>query len=283
MPLIIDCHCHAGKGDGLTGPWDTAAPLDRYLARAARAGIHRTVLFAAFQSDYALANAEVAKIVASAPRRFYGFAFVHPDRDRGRVEQLVGVAVRQYGFRGIKVHRYDGRITREICEVARAFRLPILYDVMGEVSVVELLATEYPDVVFIIPHLGSFGDDWRAQVALIDHLVRHPNVYTDTSGIRRFDLLVDAVRRAGAAKILFGSDGPWLHPGVELAKVRALGLPTSHERLVLGENFLRLIRQTPAVRGRGPLGRTPPASIGAMRSGPQGELRDPWAVELASL
>ena len=81
---------------------------------------------------------------------------------------------------------------------------------------------------FIIPHLGSFADDWRAQLALIDHLVRHPNIYTDTSGVRRFDLLEQAVRRAGAAKVLFGSDGPWLHPGVELAKVRALGLAAQH-------------------------------------------------------
>ena len=23
---VIDCHCHAGEGDGLTGPWDTRAP-----------------------------------------------------------------------------------------------------------------------------------------------------------------------------------------------------------------------------------------------------------------
>jgi len=23
--MIIDSHCHAGKGDGLTGPWDTDA------------------------------------------------------------------------------------------------------------------------------------------------------------------------------------------------------------------------------------------------------------------
>jgi hypothetical protein len=23
--MIIDCHCHSGKGDGLTGPWDTNA------------------------------------------------------------------------------------------------------------------------------------------------------------------------------------------------------------------------------------------------------------------
>jgi predicted TIM-barrel fold metal-dependent hydrolase len=114
---------------------------------------------------------------------------------------------------------------------------------VGETAVVELLATEYPDVAFIIPHLGSFADDWRAQLALIDHLVRHPNVYADTSGVRRFDLLQQAVQRAGARKILFGSDGPWLHPGVELAKIRALRLPPAEERLVLGGNVLRLLAQ----------------------------------------
>jgi len=239
--MIIDCHCHAGKGDGLTGPWDTDASLNKYLLRAARAGIDRTVLLAAFHSDYSVANQEVARIVASRPDRFYGFAFVNSERDRGRVHTMIKTAVEQYGFRGIKVHRHDGKITREVCEVARAFSLPVLYDVMGETAVVELLASEYPDVPFIIPHLSSFADDWRAQVALIDHLVRHPNIYTDTSGVRRFDLLEQAVMRAGARKILFGTDGPWLHPAVELSKVRALNLSAEDERLVLGENLLRLI------------------------------------------
>jgi predicted TIM-barrel fold metal-dependent hydrolase len=241
--MIIDSHCHAGKGDGLTGPWDTAAPLDKYLVRAARAGITRTVLFAAFHSDYAVANREVARIVSSHPDRFFGFAFVNAVNDRGRVQKLVRQAVEEFGFVGIKLHRYDAPINREICEVARAFSLPVLYDVMGAVSVCELLAEEYPDVNFIIPHLGSFADDWRAQIALIDHLVRHSNIYTDTAGVRRFDILVQAVRRAGAQKILFGSDGPWLHPGVELAKVRALGLSKSDETLVLGDNFLGLIER----------------------------------------
>jgi uncharacterized protein len=267
--MIIDCHCHAGKGDGLTGPWDTAAPLEKYMHRAAQAGIDRTVLFAAFHSDYAVANREVARIVASRPDRFYGFAFVHPDHDRGRIFALVKVAVEHYGFRGIKVHRYDGRITREICEAARSYALPVLYDVMGEVSVVELLAQEYPDVVFIIPHLGSFSDDWRAQLALIDPLVRYPNIFTDTAGIRRFDLLEQAVRRAGANKILFGSDGPWLHPGVELAKVGALGLSKSDEQLVLGGNFLKLsarVRSQPAK----------PEAGSVRAAGQQAELQDPW-------
>jgi uncharacterized protein len=267
--VIVDSHCHAGKGDGLTGPWDTAAPLDHYLRRAARAGIERTVLLPAFHSDYREANRQLAQIVASQPGRFIGYAMVHPARDAGRVAEMVGEAVEGYGFRGIKVHRHDARITREVCEVARAYALPVLYDVMGETAVLELLAIEYPDVTFIVPHLGSFADDWRAHTALIDQLVRHPNVFADTSGVRRFDYLVEAVRRAGPGKLLFGSDGPWLHPGLELAKIRALGLPTAGEELVVGANLIRLISRT-----RRPARPIPRAAAPVPNAG---EVRDPWA------
>jgi hypothetical protein len=239
--LLLDAHCHYGTGDGLTGPWDTRASLRKYLVWAREAGITRTNLFAAFHSDYAQVNREVAALVRAQPQRFYGFAFVNAIADKGRVFRMVKQAVQEYGFKGIKVHRHDARISREVCEVAQAFSLPILYDVMGEVSTVELLATEYPKVNFIIPHLGSFADDWQAQLAFIPLLERHPNVFTDTSGVRRFDLLEMAVQRAGAHKMLFGSDGPWLHPGVELEKVYALKLPKKELQLVLAGNFLRLI------------------------------------------
>src|SRR4051812_48788152 len=254
--MIIDCHCHAGKGDGLTGPWDTDAPLSDYLRRAAAAGIARTVVFPAFHSNYSQANAELARIVAVLPDRLWGFAMVHPVLDRGRVGEMVRTTIERYGFRGIKVHRHDAPITREVCEAARIHRVPLLYDITGDVAAVELLAGEYPDVNFIVPHLGSFADDWRAQLGVIDHLGRHPNVYADTSGVRRFDMLQQAVRRAGAHKILFGSDGPWLPPAIELMKIRALALPRHEEDLVLGGNLLRLLarqRSPQRVNGRGRL------------------------------
>jgi predicted TIM-barrel fold metal-dependent hydrolase len=213
------------------------------VRRAKAAGIARTVLFAAFHSDYALANEEVARIVERCPGRFWGFVFLHGERDRRRAKQLVGRYVGGRGFRGIKVHRRDARISREICEAARQFRVPVLYDVFGEVQAAHLLAGEYPDVDFIIPHLGSFADDWAAQMAFVDSLARYPNIYTDTSGVRRFDVLERAVKEAGAGKVLFGTDGPWLHPGVELAKVRALELNEGEERAVLSGNLLRLFKR----------------------------------------
>jgi uncharacterized protein len=241
--MIIDCHCHAGLGDGLTGPWDTAAPIGAYLRRCAQAGIRRSVIFSAFHTNYAAANREVARLVAARPDRLYGFAFVHAARDRGRIREMVREAVEELGFVGIKVHKHDARITREVCDAAREFAVPVLYDIAGETSVLELLAEQYPQVNFIIPHLGSFADDWAAQLAVIDHLVRHPNMHADSAGVRRFDLLEQAVRRAGPHKLLFGSDGPWLHPAVELAKLRLLGLPPRDEALVLGGNFTRLLGQ----------------------------------------
>lgn len=242
--IIIDSHCHAGRADGLTDPWNTIAPLGKYLQRAKAAGIHKTVVFAAFHSDYNTANHEVARIVAANPQRLIGFCFVHAVRDKGRILPMVRQAVEEFGFVGIKVHLHDAPLTREICDVARAFQLPVLYDVGGQVTIAQLLGEEYPDVNFIIPHLGSFADDWKAHQNLLDYLARLPNIYADTSGVRRFDFLEQAVQRAGPHKLLFGSDGPWLHPGLELHKIRLLGLPPEQEQLITGHNLLRLIAQS---------------------------------------
>jgi uncharacterized protein len=243
--MIIDCHCHAGKGDRLTAPWNTDAPILPYLRRARRRGFTRRLSLLLFHSDYDEANRQVARIVARFPRRLIGFAFVHASRDAGRIFRMVERA-RKWGFRGIKLHGFEAMPTREICEAARAFGMPVLADVVGRAEVVDMFAPQFPDVNFIIPHLGSFADDWRAHQRVIDQLVRYPNVHADTSGIRRFDYIVEAIKRAGAHKILFGSDGPWLHPGLELHKIRLLNLPAKQEALVLGGNVIRLLRNVRA-------------------------------------
>lgn len=254
--MIIDAHCHAGPGDGFTGPWDTCAPLDDYRARAQRAGIAHTMIWAAFHTDYAVANEAVATIVRRDPARYSALAFVHAARDRGRIGQMVERAVRTHGFRGIKCHRGDARITREVCDAAARLQVPVLYDVMGEVESVALFAPAYSSVNFIIPHLGSYADDWRHQRNMADILARYPNVYTDTAGVRNFDYLVDAVKRAGAHKVLFGSDGPWVHPGVELAKVRELIVELKLDQRgaaqLLGLNAARIFRLNAAYPARAP-------------------------------
>lgn len=239
--MIIDFHCHAGRGDLLTAPWNTSAPLTAYLRRARAAGIARSVLVPAFHSDYAAANRALGRIVRAAPGRFYGFAMVHAGRDRGRIRALLEQAVRAHGLCGVKVHGHDHMPTRELCDAALALRLPILLDVAGRAEVIDMLAPAYPRLRFVIAHLGSFADDFRAHLRVIEQLVRYPNVQADTSGVRRFDYLVEAAARAGAHKLLFGSDGPWLHPGLELHKVRLLRLSPRETALIAGGNAAALL------------------------------------------
>jgi predicted TIM-barrel fold metal-dependent hydrolase len=239
--MIIDAHCHAGKGDGASGPKGKDAPLDRYLRRARAAGIEKSVLLGTFVDDYDDANAYVARVAARYPGRFIPFAIVHPERDAGRIKIIIENAVEKWGFKGIKVHMHDAPASAEVCEAARSYQLPVLYDVMGKIELLERVLPRYPDVTFIVPHLGSFADDWRAQSRMAALLVKYPNLYTDTSGVRRFDYILDVLERAGPGRILFGTDGPWLHPSLELKKIRLLNLPPADESLVLGNNIMRLI------------------------------------------
>jgi predicted TIM-barrel fold metal-dependent hydrolase len=241
--MIIDCHCHAGLGDKMTAPWNTEGALHPYLRRARAAGIDKTIVFSVFHSDYDKANRYLARIVSHNRDRLIGFAFVHAMRDAGRIFQMVERAVTQWGFRGLKVHGFDAMLTREICEAARAFRVPVMIDVGGQPEVMEMVAPQYRDVNFILPHLGSFGGDWKAHQKVVDLIVRHPNVYTDTSSVRHYDYIVEAVKRGGPSKVIFGSDGPWLHPGVEIHKIHLLGLPPEDEAMILSGNILRLMHQ----------------------------------------
>lgn len=240
--MIIDCHCHAGKGDGFRGPWDTEARIEPHLKRARAAGIQKTVVFPVFNSDYAAANARLARIIRMYPDELIGFAAINPARDAGQVVSIIRRAVEDYGFRGLKIHGLDSFPGREVCEVARRYQLPLLLDVVGRLGAVEMLASQYPDLNFIIPHLGTFSDNWMTHIHLIDQLCRFPNVYADTSGVRYWECLVQAVKRAGPHKILFGSDGPLLHPGVELYKIKMLKLSPAQEALITGGNIARLLR-----------------------------------------
>ena len=79
----------------------------------------------------------------------------------------------------------------------------------------------------------------------------------------------------GRAKVIFGSDGPWLHPGVELAKVLALGLPAPALQLVLGGNIRGLLGRARVTGGRVPV----PGSGHPPRSLPAAA--DPWLPQPA--
>jgi uncharacterized protein len=56
----------------------------------------------------------------------------------------------------------------------------------------------------------------------LERLEFYPNIHADSAGVRFFGLLERLIERVGARKLLFGSDGLWLHPAVELRAGRGM-------------------------------------------------------------
>ena len=72
--------------------------------------------------------------------------------------------------------------------------------------------------------------------ASIDIAVRRPNVYLETSGMPMHTKIREAHERVGETRVLFGTDVPFHHPVVEIAKVRVSGLDDVGMERVLNKN-----------------------------------------------
>jgi predicted TIM-barrel fold metal-dependent hydrolase len=70
----------------------------------------------------------------------------------------------------------------------------------------------------------------------IEVALRNPNVYLETSGMPMHTKIREAYERAGETRVLFGTDVPFHHPVVEIAKVRVSGLAPEAVDRVLSKN-----------------------------------------------
>jgi len=236
--LIIDAHVHV-KGVDI---YRRHFPAELILRRMDEAGIGLSVVFGVClptEEAIALTRAEVAK----APDRLIGFAYALPAGDRP-VLQMLEQAITQ-GMRGFKIHAAECSLrdpaAGAILALAGELSVPCLVDCLGDLAAAEHLAKAYPRTNIIYAHLGGLGLSEPGIDDFIALAKDRENVHLDTAYVPMAWKIEDAIARAGARKIIWGSDGPLIHPALELHKVRILGLPAQDEAQVLGGNIARLI------------------------------------------
>jgi predicted TIM-barrel fold metal-dependent hydrolase len=236
--LVIDAHCHAGKGEALAAPWNTFNDPEVILRHADEAGIDKSIIFPLDNPTYERVNEEIARIAAKYPGKFIGFAKHDPVSEAGRIKQLLTHEVNDLGLKGLKLHKLP---TREVLDAVVELKVPVLFH-PAKVADFHMIASAYQQVNFIMAHLGSFASaSFAEHLAAIDVARRYPNVYLETSSVIHWRCLEMAARELPREKLIFGSDGPDADSRVELYKIRLLKLPRDHEEKVLGGNVLRLL------------------------------------------
>ena len=109
----------------------------------------------------------------------------------------------------------------------------------GESTPSELdeLAAKYPEQKFLCAHAGG---EWEKGIRAV---AGSPNVLVETSGFDATAGFIEmSVRELGAERIVFGSHLPSRSLGTELGKVTGAGISDIDRKLILGENYRRLLQ-----------------------------------------
>ena len=226
------------SNDPKSDPWTTYNDPEWTLRRAREAEIDRTIIFPINNATYQKANEEIASYVRRWPDKFIGFAKHDSRTEAGKIRKMLLREVRELGLRGLKLH---GIPTKEMVETAAELKIPILFHPPNVSDSLEVVQS-YPQVSFILAHLGSFASrSWTEHVRAIEASKRLANLYLDTSSVVFSTYLERAARELPPEKLIFGSDGPLVNSQVELYKIRLLKLPKEKEQMVLGGNITRLL------------------------------------------
>ncbi len=240
----IDFHTHIDNAPD----WGWDDPVSKLIPLLDEANIARAVVmtYRDASPDDISPLEYLAAAIACEPDRLVGFARLHPS-DTTDTVQLLERAVTEFGMAGLKLHPVStfqhpgGTATVRLVSAAAEMGLPVLFhcgdENLSTPLAIEQLAKKVPSATIVLGHMGGyFHVDEAIRVA-----ERNDQIYLETSATPHSDCILDAVRRVGAHRVLYGSDAPGAPPRLEVRKVLLSGLSPSELSLVLQVNAEKLL------------------------------------------
>ncbi|MCC7492537.1 MAG: amidohydrolase family protein [Fimbriimonadaceae bacterium] len=253
---VLDIHVHPVSGFGPYGAAGPAEDARRLLESADRAGVTHLALFCLHPScpreptpqQCREANDLCLEACDAAPDRLLPFCYLnpaYPDEALAELDRCVAAHL----FVGVKlwvaVRASDPRVAR-IVEAATRHGAPVLQHAWDKVTGnepgeslpgdVARLARAVPAAKLIMAHLNGHG------LRGIERVQACTNLCVDTSGGDPEAGMVElACRRLGYRRVIFGSDAPIRHYGVQMAKVLGADIPERWKRAILWDNAVSLL------------------------------------------
>jgi predicted TIM-barrel fold metal-dependent hydrolase len=249
--MIWDLHCHLSGVPGRT----PEERIDQLISFADRMGIERICVFMGMKwsydptpGDMRQQNDEVLVAIKRWPKRTFGFVYLNPNHIEASLSELARcvrdgpmVGVKLWVARHCNTPELDPIVSRAADLKAIIFQhtyLKVGGNLPGESTPMELaeLARRHPEASLICGHTGA---DWEVGIRAIRDC---KNVCVDLSGCDPCAGMTEmAVRELGAERVIFGSDAGGRSFASQLGKVMGADISAEAKRMILGENFKRLL------------------------------------------
>jgi len=245
--LIVDAHCHMGPWFNFHIPYCDARGMvevmDSLGVTAACPAAHLSI-----GPDHVAGNSIVLEAMRDHPGRFHGYATINPNYPEEIEAELI--RCKDAGMRCIKLHpgthKYpaDGENCRIVYEFAARSGLPVLLhtwktDSNCTPALFEKLAAEYPQVSFLLGHSGGGYEGVQESIRVAR---QRPNVFLETCYSGRFWGRIEMmVNGAGADRVLWGSDFPFLDASAALGEVVYAKVSDAQKEKILGRNMAALL------------------------------------------
>ena len=195
-----------------------------------------------------------AAAVAAEHGRLVGFCWAAPRLGQAGVDE-VRRCLRELSYVGIKLHPSQERFNIDddelfpYAELAREHGVPVTVHTQLAVRGSEPwrllpLADRFPDVTFVMAHLG--GDGGMVQtLAAAKIAAEYPNIAVEVSTTVTDPgaTYLGPAQILGPERVLFGSDAPLHQAALNLLKLDLLEMPDDWRALIAGGNLLRLLRR----------------------------------------
>lgn len=243
---IIDSHTHVDEFEAF-GWFD---PPEKIINLLDQAGIQKAVIMTYCDTPVLKEDglAYIAQAVKKYPDRLIGYARLHPQLKEKAIA-LLEEAVLSMKFKGLKMHPESltthpyHQASIALVRKAGQLNIPTLFHCGDESMSLPLqiarVAELCPESKIILGHMGGYFhlDD------AIRMAEKYENLYLETSATPYPDKIKEAVKRIGAERVLFASDGPGCNPQLEVKKIEHASLSDKEMRLVMGENILQLLER----------------------------------------
>lgn len=234
--LKIDAHTHAGEGPAI---WTGKQIVDRMDTL----GVDKTVIFPFVEGN--ITNEQIFGYVEQYPDRLIPFCAVNPWEKQKAIDDIERCF--KAGFKGVKLHptlngfRLSDRVLCDpIFEVVQAYNAVVIVhggsDLYNCPLEFDRMARRFPKVPLIMAHCGFFWE-WELAAELA---TENDNLYLETSRVPLYETS-KVLQIAGAAKMMWGTDGPVADYAWEFEKIQRAARNEAEFEQVIGKTIAGLL------------------------------------------